>query len=59
MGTRTGRDNVRQTMDAIAQSYLDFWMIHGINHNAALPHTNLQYDNTASNGEFRTFYILF
>ncbi|KOS22950.1 hypothetical protein ESCO_003469 [Escovopsis weberi] len=45
-----------QNYSAIAQDYLEFWNIHGINHAASPPHTELQYDNGDSFGLLYNIY---
>ena len=56
MATLLRRDSTRQTVDNIAQSYLEFWMEHGINHDANPPHANLQYDSPETHGLLYNLY---
>jgi Domain of unknown function (DUF1793) len=56
MASMVGKDSTKETIDYISQSYLEYWMQHGINHNATLPHTNLQYDHPESHGLLYNLY---
>jgi hypothetical protein len=53
MATLIGRDSSRETLGFISQSYLEYWMEHGINKKANPPHTNLQYDRPETHGKLQ------
>ncbi|KAJ6780596.1 hypothetical protein PWT90_07123 [Aphanocladium album] len=50
IATRAGHDDQKKHYSDVAHEYYDFWYEHGINHDAATPHTTLAYNDMSSYG---------